>query len=324
MITDEDPRFRHLKRKVSGFVALALALVCLVVFFIGREHDLFTQKYELCFTVEKGTGFTRGMPVKLSGFRIGRVKSISLNESATVDIVLQIDSRYQKWIHSDSRARLQKEGLVGDMIVDVSVGSATTPLLRHQDRLAFEKTKGLDELADEIAEKVKPVLVQIRDIIEYVNDPKGDLKQSFRNIHALSAQLEDTRRHADELLGSGTTAVNASAARVDRLLTEADSRLKELAPALAHLEKSGATLEQRLPPLLEKLDGTVGNLLEISRTTAATSSRVMPRIPPMVDNAEETLDRGNRLLEGVSGVWPLSSAVPPPVTERLVPGDGHE
>jgi phospholipid/cholesterol/gamma-HCH transport system substrate-binding protein len=324
MITDEDPRFRHLKRKVSGFVALALALVCLVVFFIGREHDLFTQKYELCFTVEKGTGFTRGMPVKLSGFRIGRVKSISLNESATVDIVLQIDSRYQKWIHSDSRARLQKEGLVGDMIVDVSVGSATTPLLRHQDRLAFEKTKGLDELADEIAEKVKPVLVQIRDIIEYVNDPKGDLKQSFRNIHALSAQLENTRRHADELLGSGTTAVNASAARVDRVLTEADSRLKELAPALAHLEKSGATLEQRLPPLLEKLDGTVGNLLEISRTTAATSSRVMPRIPPMVDNAEETLDRGNRLLEGVSGVWPLSSAVPPPVTERLVPGDGHE
>jgi phospholipid/cholesterol/gamma-HCH transport system substrate-binding protein len=324
MITDEDPRFRHLKKKVSGFIALALALVCLVVFFIGKEHDLFTQKYELRFTVEKGTGFTRGMPVKLSGFRIGRVKSISLNESATVDIVLQIDSRYQKWIHSDSRARLQKEGLVGDMIVDVSVGSATTPLLRHQDRLAFEKTKGLDELADEIAEKVKPVLVQIRDIIEYVNDPKGDLKQSFRNIHALSAQLENTRRHADELLGSGTTAVNASAARVDRVLTEADSRLKELAPALAHLEKSGATLEQRLPPLLEKLDGTVGNLLEISRTTAATSSRVMPRIPPMVENAEETLDRGNRLLEGVSGIWPLSSAVPPPATERLVPGDSHE
>jgi phospholipid/cholesterol/gamma-HCH transport system substrate-binding protein len=324
MITDEDPRFRHLKKKVSGFIALALALVCLVVFFIGKEHDLFTQKYELRFTVEKGTGFTRGMPVKLSGFRIGRVKSISLNESATVDIVLQIDSRYQKWIHSDSRARLQKEGLVGDMIVDVSVGSTNTPQLRHQDRLAFEKTKGLDELADEIAEKVKPVLVQIRDIIEYVNDPKGDLKQSFRNIHALSAQLENTRRHADELLGSGTTAVNASAARVDRVLTEADSRLKELAPALAHLEKSGATLEQRLPPLLEKLDGTVGNLLEISRTTAATSSRVMPRIPPMVENAEETLDRGNRLLEGVSGIWPLSSAVPPPATERLVPGDSHE
>lgn len=324
MIAEEDPRFRHLKKKVSGFIAVALALVCLVVFFIGREHDLFTQKYELRFTVEKGTGFTRGMPVKLSGFRIGRVKSISLNESATVDIVLQIDSRYRKWIHSDSRAKLVKEGLVGDMIVDVSVGSATTPLLQHQDRLAFEKTKGLDELADEIAEKVKPVLVQVKDIIEYVNDPKGDLKQSFRNVHALSAQLEDTRRHVDELLSSGTTAVNASAARVDRVLTEADSRLKELAPALTHLEKSGATLEQRLPPLLEKLDGTVSNLLEISRTTASTSSRVMPRIPSMVNSAEETLDRGNRLLGGVSGIWPISSSVPPPVTERLLPGDSHE
>ena len=324
MIKNEDPRFKHLKKKISAFIAVALALVGLVVFFIGRGQDLFTQKFEVCITVEKGTGFTRGMPVKLSGFRIGRVKSISLNESATVDIVLQIDTRYQKWIHRDSRAKLVKEGLVGEMIIDVSVGSPILPLLQHKDRLAFERTRGLDELAEEIAGNVKPVLLQIKDIIAYVNDPKGELKQSIRNIQDLSAQLEGTRRSTDELLSSGKMAITTSSDRVEQVLAEADKRLKEVAPALAHLDRASAVLEQRLPPLLDKIDGTVGNLLDISRTTAATAARAMPRVPMLVDSAEEALDRGNRLLDGVSGMWPIRNTLSAPPRDRLVPGDSHE
>ncbi len=324
MIKDEDPRFRHLKRKIAGFIAVALALLSLAVFFIGRERDLFTKKFELRFTVEKGTGFARGMPVKLSGFRIGRVKSISLNESATVDIVIQIDDRYRKWIRRDSRAKLLKEGLVGDMIVDVSVGSPAMPMLQNRDRLAFEKTKGLDELADELAGNIKPVLSQVRDIIQYVNDPKGDLKQSIRNIHELSARLEHTRIRTDDLLLSGKSAVTASTNRLSQVLAETDSRLREAGPVLAHLDRTGSLLEQRLPPLLDRIDGTMANLLEISRATAATSARVMPRIPAVVDNAEEALGRGNRIMEGVSGMWPIRNAVSQPPTDRLLPGDSHE
>jgi phospholipid/cholesterol/gamma-HCH transport system substrate-binding protein len=119
MIKEEDPRFRHLKKKIAVFVAVALVVVAGVALLIGKENDLFTKKYELAFTVEKGTGFTRGMPVKISGFRIGRVKSISLNEAAKVDIVLQIGEKYQKWIRKDSTAKLVMEGLVGAAIIEI-------------------------------------------------------------------------------------------------------------------------------------------------------------------------------------------------------------
>jgi len=324
MTGKEDSRFRHLGRKIILFVVMALMIIAGVLILIGRDQDLFTKKYELRFTVDKGTGFSKGMPVKLSGFRIGRVSSISLNEAAKVDVVLQINRRYQKWIRGDSRAKLLKEGLVGDMIVDLSVGSPTAPLLNDQSTLAFEKTMGLDELASEVADGVKPVLIQLRDIIEYVNDPKGDLKQSIRNINLLSAHLDEIRNHADELLTTGRDAVSSSTKRVDRVLIEADNRLKEAGPVLARVDRISANLEQRLPSLLDKTDGTVGNLLELSKEATATSSLIMPRVPMLMDKVESAIDQSNLLLNGVSGMWPIRNAVPAPVQDRLVPGDSHE
>ena len=324
MTGKEDSRFRHLGRKITLFVVMALMIIAGVLILIGRDQDLFTKKYELRFTVDKGTGFSKGMPVKLSGFRIGRVSSISLNEAAKVDVVLQIDRRYQKWIRGDSRAKLLKEGLVGDMIVDLSVGSPTAPLLNDQSTLAFEKTMGLDELASEVADGVKPVLIQLRDIIEYVNDPKGDLKHSIRNINLLSAHLDEIRNHADLLLTTGRDAVSSSTKRVDRVLMEADNRLKEAGPVLARVDRISANLEQRLPSLLDKTDGTVGNLLELSKEATATSSLIMPRVPMLMDKVESAIDQSNLLLNGVSGMWPIRNAVPAPVQDRLVPGDSHE
>lgn len=324
MIGKEDQRFSRLGRRITLFIVAAMIMVAGVLILIGREQDLFTKKYELRFTVDKGMGFSKGMPVKLSGFRIGRVSAISLNEAAKVDVVLQIDRRYQKWIRGDSRAKLVKEGLVGDMIVDLSVGSPAAPLLDDESRLAFEKTMGLDELASELADEVKPVLIQLRDIIEYVNDPKGDLKQSIRNINLLSAHLDEIQSHANELLTTGRDAVSSSTKRVDGVLIEADSRLKEVGPVLARVDRISADLEQRLPPLLDKADGTFVNLLEISKKAAATSSLIMPRVPMLADKVESAIDQSNRLLDGVSGMWPIRNAVPAPVPDRLVPGDSHE
>ncbi|MBV5349751.1 MCE family protein, partial [bacterium] len=179
MTIEQDPRFKHLERKIGLFSLLALAGVALVVLLVGAQKDLFTPKYLLHMTVDRGTGFNKGMPVKLSGFRIGRITDMALNEQAMVEITIEIAKKYSKWIRNDSTVKLVKEGLVGDSIVEISVGSLDKPELKAGDAITYLKTKGLDELADEIGEKIKPVLIEIRDIIGYINDPKGDLKKAI-------------------------------------------------------------------------------------------------------------------------------------------------
>ena len=88
MIREEDARFRNLERKIGIFIATALVGIVIAAVLFGLQKDFFTKKYSLRFTAERGTGFTKGMPVKLSGFRIGRVTAISLNKLAMVDIFI--------------------------------------------------------------------------------------------------------------------------------------------------------------------------------------------------------------------------------------------
>lgn len=317
MIKEEDPRFMHLRKKIAVFVVVAFAFLVVVVVLIGKENDLFSSKYELGFTVPKGTGFTRGMAVKLSGFRIGRIKSISLNESAQVDIVLQIARKYQKWIRRDSHVQLLKEGLVGETVVEVSVGSSSQPVLQENEKLTFIKTKGLDELADEIAEKVKPVLNDVRDIISYVNDPQGDVKQSLRNINTLTRGLETTREHADNLLVD----VRADAKEVSAKLSTV---LDDTSRTVGKLEKPISELDRKLPSILEKVENTMENAENASGDLKAMTEQVRPKVPNLLEQTESAVEGANSVLDAIKGIWPINSRIKKPDEKQLVPGDSHE
>ena len=323
MIVSSDKRFQNLERKVGIFVLIALLGIIGAFLMIGIKSDLFTRTYQLHFTTPKGTGFTKGMPVKLTGFRIGRVKDVSLNAIASVDVTLQIDRRYQKWIHRDAVARLVKEGLIGDMIIDISGGSANE-VLPDKGTITFVKTKGLDELADDIAEKVKPVLIEVRDIISYVNDPNGDLKQSIGNIRSLTANLEQTRRHVDQFMDTTRQDIHATTIKATATLDATNARLQEVKPVIEKVDRSVATVEQKLPGMITKLENSLSNLEAVSIEVKKSSSKALPKLPSLMERADEALDDGDSVLKAMKGMWPIRSYVPQPEERRFINGDSHE
>jgi len=326
MITENDRRFMHLEKKIGFFVAVAIVGFIAVIFFIGTDQDLFIQKYRLKFTVEKGTGFSRGMPVKLSGFRIGRINSISLNETAMVDIEIQIGKKYQKWIKNDSVVKLVKEGLMGDNIIEVSVGTRDAEALKDGALITFEKTRGLEEVANDIADKFKPVLIEVKDIISYVNDPNGDIKQSMNNIRELSADLHSTRTKIDALLADSTQKVGHLSADTETLLKISRDKIDAIGPVLEKVDRSMTTVEQKLPQLLDKTVTTMDHLEKTSRNLETITNKTVPRVPVLLNSAEDSLQRADTVMDALKDIWPLKSHVPVPrEREReFVPGDSHE
>ncbi len=324
MIAEEDQRFKHLEKKIGFFIAAAIVGFLAVVFFIGADQGLFTPKYRLMFTVPKGTGFSRGMPVKLSGFRIGRINSISLNETAKVDIEIRIDKKYQKWIKRDSVARLVKEGFVGDSIIDVSVGTERSDVLKDGAVIAFEKTKGLEEVANDVADRFMPVLVEVKDIISYVNNPDGDIKQSIKSVRELTAELNSTREKIDVLLTSSTQRVGALSAGAESLLRTTDDRIKSIGPVLEKVDRSMTAVDQKLPLLLDKAVTTMDNLDKTSRHLEKISNKAEPMVPVLMNSAEDTLQGADSVLNALKKVWPLKNHIPVPGEREFIPGDSHE
>lgn len=324
MIMEEDRRFKHLEKKIGVFALIAIIGFVAVVFFIGADKDMFTKKYRLKFTVEKGTAFSRGMPVKLSGFRIGRIDTVSLNEMAKVDIEILIGSEYQKWIKKDSVARLVKEGLVGDSIVEVSVGSQSSDALLDGAVITFEKTKGLEEVANDLADQMKPVLIEVKDIISYINDPNGDIKQSMKNIRELTAGLRSTRENVDALLVESKLNVAHLSVDAEELLKASRVKVDAIGPALERADRSLAMVEQKLPQILEKTVTTIDHLDKASRNLEKISDKVQPRIPVLLNSAEDTLQGAGAVVDAVKDIWPLKNHVPVSTVREFVPGDSHE
>ncbi len=318
MIQQQDPRFRHLERKIGIFSLLALAGVVLVVILLGMQKNLFTAKYTLVFTVDRGTGFNKGMPVKLSGFRVGRITDMTLNEQAMVDITIEVAKKYRKWIRSDSTIKLRKEGLVGDSIVEIAVGSLDKPELKQGESVIYVKTKALDEMADEIAEKIKPVLIEVRDIIGYINDPNGDLKKTVHNLNILTRNLETTRNNADTLLLTTTRNLETISNRTTMLLDNTSRKIDSL-----DIARVNATLE-KLPPLLEKTDAVMANVTAISFESKKLAEKTFPLIPGLIFRSEELLFTTDRLINNLNNSWLLGGSQNSRSTGTFKAGDSHD
>lgn len=326
MIHDEDPRFKNLERKLGIFLGVALAGLVAAAILFGLQKDLFSRKYNLRFTADRGTGFTKGMPVKLSGFRIGRVTGMKLNKQATVDVTFEIDADYVTWIRKDSAVKLVKEGLVGDTILDISAGSPNKPQVKDKDTVIYEKTKGLDELADDLAEKVKPVLADVRDIISYINDPEGDLKKTIRNAELLTRNLEGTRKHADTLLVTANDRVQSVTTHANTTLDSVRSKIDsiDLTPSLNRINGAIERIDARIPTVLDKTESTLDNVNRISLETRLLTEKAFPKIPGVLSQAEDVMFSTDRLLKSLQNSWLLRDSGDSGSSGSFIRGDSYE
>lgn len=321
MLRDKDPRFKNLEIKTGIMLGAALAGIIVILILIGIEKDVFTKKYRVYFVSPSGAGFNEGMPVKLSGFKIGRVKDMELTDDARVKITMEINSRYG--LREGAKAGLSKEGFIGDSYIDVTKGSPAGRPLGEGAMIPYERAGGVEELV----ESAKPILSEVRDIIHYVNDPEGDMKALLGNMRELTTELRETRLAFDETitksgalidnLDKRSAPVLLSAERAMRNLEGASSRIE---PVLLRIEgitgKAEAAME-KLPATAAKIDGIAGDIKLLTGTLPDEA----PRLKEMLQNADAAINDARTIANGVKKSWPVRLMVPPVKEPSLVPLD---
>lgn len=179
LLRDNDPRFRGLPVKVALFVLLGVGLVAGVLVMLARAQGYFEPKTPVAFEAPSGTDLRVGMPVKLSGFKIGQVSSIALNERARVDVTMRIEDRYMQWVKADSLVSIGRDGLIGDSHLDLQPGNPRLPQLAAGETLVFEVTPGLADIAADVRARTLPVIDGMNRLLADMNDPKGDLRAAL-------------------------------------------------------------------------------------------------------------------------------------------------
>ncbi len=143
--------------RVGFFLLTGVLFFGGVVFILGRSEALFAHKATLHTSFENTGGLIAGAPVRLAGVDIGIVRKIAFDKNAKnkrVQVDLHINAAYLDRIRTDSIAKLASKGLLGDMLIDITVGDPDEAQHKDGDTLPSEESPGLQQVAQSLQEGI--------------------------------------------------------------------------------------------------------------------------------------------------------------------------
>jgi phospholipid/cholesterol/gamma-HCH transport system substrate-binding protein len=321
IMKESDERFVNIEKKIGMFILIALIGMAAGIAFIGIQQDVFTPKTKILFVADSGRDITEGQAVKLSGFKIGKVKKLSLDDIARVKVELAINKKYMKWIKSDSKARLTKEGLIGESIIEITPGSLHATQITENGIIVFEREKGLTEMAEELRNEIKPVLLDIKQIVHYVNDPQSDFKQTLRNLEKVSGNLSATRQYLNSLVQNTEKNLSIAIQNTDKNLTtamtKANSVLDSSKQTVENTDNVIKRFDKDMPNLLRMVNKSLENVQKATDEIKKATEQASPHIPSLLEKGTDVADSAKEVIDSAKQVWPISLYIEVPENKIL-------
>jgi phospholipid/cholesterol/gamma-HCH transport system substrate-binding protein len=320
---EKDRRFINLERKIGAFVVLALVGIAVVVVFIGLQQDIFTKSETIYIVADSATNLSEGLPVKYKGFKIGKVRKVSLDAEARVEVELAVFEKYLGLVKQDSAATLLQEGVIGDNIISISSGTPESLPVEPGGSIYFRRASGISDIAEKLKDRVETAIDQVEEILAYINDPAGDVKATLRNLNTLTRELHETRRKLDVVLTDTSGLINDVRADVvpgaADAAESADAALQAVERAVTEAEALLEDIEARVPVMLDEATGTLRNAREITEDL----KRATPRVPELMDQGGDLMEETGELMDAVKKTWPIRNYVEEPEDQELRP-DSYE
>jgi phospholipid/cholesterol/gamma-HCH transport system substrate-binding protein len=268
------------KLRVGGFVLVALVAGIGMVYALGARARLFEARYTVHADFTEVGGLNEGATVRLAGVQIGRVKGVNLpsEPGGKVRVDLAIAKQFANRVRKNSVARIETQGLLGDRIVELTVGTAEAPPTKDGDVIVARDPTDFTKIVSQGADTVKNVAA----LAESLKTTADTLKQS-KLIEDASATLASTRKVTD---------------RVARMVDEvekgrgwAHALIYEEPVALRKMNDVIATT-QRLLDRVERGEGAAGVLT--SGQSTASARRFVAAMDKLSRMAEQpgTADEG--------------------------------
>ncbi len=318
-LKNTDPRF-HLVELRSGFFIGAILLLLLgsVGFGIWKQ-EWFRGARHYRMTAETSEGLQKGMAVRLSGFRIGKVDAIELVAPGEVAVQVKVFNEYVHFVRTDSQAKVRGENLIGDRFIELTAGGGSAPQAPEWAEIRIESEPTIGAMVEELKKDFEPILAGLGGVADKLpatidrfdrvideshalvvdlRSEDGDLQQGFINfnealaeVKSLVGELREPRNDLMKGIDQFEDATRAMSEHLDSIMTKLDSATGRLDETMA---KAG--------DLIEETDGVVGRLGEALDEAA-------PEVPEMVRKGARTVDKADDVMGAVRDMWPIRGGV---------------
>ncbi len=281
--------------KLGIFIFLGSVLLVIGIFMLGNKDQLFVSTFTVRAYFQNTEGLRNGASVRFGGIDVGAVKDIRIlaDTSGRVEVSMRIKEEVRRFIKKDSRASIETEGLVGNKVVIISMGSDNEEPVRDNGVILSREPLSFADVIEEtqgILSYTKEMTKNLADIVGKVNRGEGTIGKILSDEELYDAATNITRT-ADKNLTAITEDLRKIIALFDELGRGVETIVKNTNNVVAGID----TLLQGV----SEGKGVLGSLLTDQGTEGKSINKILENF---VQISEDTKVSASRLAENMEAL----------------------
>lgn len=212
-----------MEMKVGSFILITI--ISIILFVVIQAKGGKYKGYEVSANFDYVSGLEAGSPVRVSGVRVGEVKSIEIIYDTTPKVSVKMKIRQDVKISKNSRITIQTLGIIGEKYVEIAP-SKDIEYIKPGEVIAGENPLSLERMAD----VGQSIVVRFNDILGDIRSITGekelqkDIKTLVKGVASSTEKIEGVF----EGLTSVTNEISATNKMVQELILTQSPKLEEL------------------------------------------------------------------------------------------------
>jgi phospholipid/cholesterol/gamma-HCH transport system substrate-binding protein len=176
------------------------------------------------------TGLGKGTSTRYNGIEVGRITNLEFdpNDPQRVIVTMQVQPNLK--IREDSVASIESQGFTGATFVEITGGTAKSPLLEARDDQRYPVIRTKPSTFAQLQQSAPEVVAKINVAASRLNDLLND--DNRRSIAHVLANLDET----SQMIARRSADIDATIANANKAMTNLSEASNNLRPALDRVD----------------------------------------------------------------------------------------
>ena len=262
-----DKKRLSLEFKVGLFTIIALLLLFVFIFTQTKKGQW--RGYEIGVTFDYIGGLDIGAPVRLSGVRVGEVRSIKILPEPMPKVLIKLRLKRDVKIGKNSRITIRTLGIIGEKYVEILPSSEKEYISKGEivegvNPLSLEKfvTIGqdaifnLNSILTDIKKLTSDVKVQknIREILKETSTASKQMNTVLRQLKTLSVSIEKTNKEIRKVIKENSPKIAKVLDNTNTLVLTSKSEIEKTMGEIRKFAETGKDVKKAIAKLENTTD----------------------------------------------------------------------
>lgn len=244
-----------------------LAVTAIVILYVGfsflKGRDFFDPTNTYYAVYESVDGLSVSNPVKINGYRVGRVSSIELMQAGeNTRMLVGMDVTDDLEVYEGSEAMLVDEDFLGGKAVVLNIRQGGRPM-QDEDTLRGSIDVPLSQM---IRDRADPIVAEVDTTLHRVNNILNDLAGSGTKVESAMSDLEETSAMLKYMVAQNRKDINAITANVRGLSDALNDPESGIKPFMVKLNQMADTLNSmELKQTVERANLAMANIEKLTQ-----------------------------------------------------------